>query len=389
MDQKTAALLALYQSRGFLDARVTPKITDDYGNVPGRRYVTFQIQEGVRTTVNKLSLAGIDARRSADKLWPALLCKPMQPYSNERARSDRDRILDYLGDHGYTHASAEWRTTPGHRPPVDLEFDVAPGQQDRIQHIVILGNDHARLELDKSRVAFPRRRAASTKARWPSRSASFTISASLTRSRSLPRKNRLPIRTRPCWWAWRRLAAGASVTARVSKSNAWAATRPKARSRPVPRGSLSLTRLDVGGRGQTFSMGGRVSYIDTGADAGYLIPRLFNRDDLDLRIKGSDRSFARGTDVHGGSQASFRQRGETLPRHVSADRAVQLPAGAGPGYLQSGCAGRGSPLQPARDCGNDGGNLYRRSPRRSFGRDARVLHAGQCRGRLDGFRIAV
>ncbi len=67
--------------------------------------------------------------------------------------------------------------------------------------------------------------------------------------------------------------------------------QPRGEYKASPRLSLSLTRLDVGGRGQTFSMGGRLSNIDTGANMGYLIPRLFNRDDLSLRVNGLvDRS---------------------------------------------------------------------------------------------------
>ena len=66
---------------------------------------------------------------------------------------------------------------------------------------------------------------------------------------------------------------------------------PQGQYKESPRLSLSLTRLDVGGRGQTFSMSGRLSNIDTGANMGYLIPRLLNRDDLSLRINGLvDRS---------------------------------------------------------------------------------------------------
>ena len=74
------------------------------------------------------------------------LSKPAQPYSLERAHADRDRILDYLADHGYTHAAANWRTTPAKSAhQVDLEFQIVPGAQDRIQHIVVLGNEHVRL----------------------------------------------------------------------------------------------------------------------------------------------------------------------------------------------------------------------------------------------------
>ena len=305
VEQKTAALLALYESRGFLDARVKPKINDDYQGAPGRRHVTFDIQEGARTTVNKLSLLGVDPA-VRDKLWPALLCKPMRPYSTDRARSDRDRILDYLGDQGYTHASANWRVTPsGQAHRVDLQFDVAPGPHERIQHIVVLGNEHARLGLvdrelhfrdgqpvDQSAVAESQRKLYNlgifnqvqiTPQEEPASDTERTMLVGLEEARR---------------WS---LGYGAGFEVQRLGSNT-----PQGTFKASPRGSLSLTRLDVGGRGQTFSMGGRLSYIDTGADAGYLIPRLFNRDDLDLRIKGlTDRSREVLTFTEDLSQASI------------------------------------------------------------------------------------
>jgi outer membrane protein assembly factor BamA len=67
--------------------------------------------------------------------------------------------------------------------------------------------------------------------------------------------------------------------------------QPQGQFKASPRLSLDLTRLDVGGRDQTFSMGGRLSNLDTGASMTYLIPRLLNRRDLSLRVNGLvDRS---------------------------------------------------------------------------------------------------
>ena len=290
VDQKTSALLALYQSRGFLDARVTPKITDDYGNVPGRRYVTFQIQEGVRTTVHELSLAGIDLA-TRNKLWPALLCKPAQPYSNERARTDRDRILDYLGDHGYTHASAEWHTTAsGLAHQLNLEFDIAPGLQDRIRRIVILGNRRARLSLIDRELLFRDGQPLNQSAVAESQRKLYNLGI-FNQVQITPQEEPASDTEKTLLVGLeeaRRWSLGYGVGFEVQRLGS---NTPQGTFKASPRGSLSLTRLDVGGRGQTFSMGGRLSYIDTGADAGYLIPRLFNRDDLDLRIKGLiDRS---------------------------------------------------------------------------------------------------
>jgi outer membrane protein assembly complex protein YaeT len=285
VEQKTAVLLALYQSRGFLDARITPAIDDNFEGTAGRRYVTLVIQEGERTTVHTLTLAGIDADAER-KLWPSLLSKPTQPYSLERAHADRDTILDYLADHGYTHAAASWRTTPAQiAHQVDLEFQITPGAQDHIQHIVILGNEHVRPGLvnrellihdgepiSQSAVLESQRRLYDlgifnqvqvTPQEEPASDTEKTLLVGMEESRR---------------WI---LGYGGGFDIQKLGSN-----QPQGQYKESLRLSLGLTRLDVGGRGQTFSMGGRLSNIDTGANMGYLIPRLLNRDDLSLRISG-------------------------------------------------------------------------------------------------------
>jgi outer membrane protein assembly complex protein YaeT len=290
VDQKISTLVALYQSRGYLDARISPAISDSFGGVPGHRYVTFVIQEGPRTTVSTLTLKGIDSA-TQNKLWPLLVSKPTRPYSLEGAHADRDRILDYLGDHGYIHAAASWRAEPAQiAHQVDLEFQVVPGAQDRIQRIVVLGNKHARLSLvnrevhfhdgepvNQSEVLESQRRLYNlgifnqvqiTPQDQPTSDTEKTLLVGLEESRR---------------WI---LGYGGGFEVQKLGSN-----QPQGQYKESPRLSLSLTRLDVGGRGQTFSMGGRLSNIDTGANMGYLIPRMFNRDDLSLRINGLvDRS---------------------------------------------------------------------------------------------------
>ena len=285
VEQKVAALLALYQSRGYLDTRITPAINDNLGSVPGRRYVTLVIQEGERTTVHILTLVGIDAATES-KLWPSLLSKPAQPYSLERAQADRDRILDYLADHGYTHAAANWRTTPAKSAhQVDLEFQIVPGAQDRIQRIVVLGNDHVRLGLVNRELLIHDGEPISQSAVLESQRRLYDLGifnqvqvTPQEESSSDTEKTLLVGLEESRRWI---LGYGGGFEVQRLGSN-----QPQGQYKESPRLSLDLTRLDVGGRGQTFSVGGRLSNIDTGANMGYLIPRLLNRDDLSLRING-------------------------------------------------------------------------------------------------------
>ncbi len=290
VDQKIATLLALYQSRGFLDSQITPAIDDNYAGAAGRRYVTLVIQEGARTTICHLTMLGIDAATER-KLWPSLASKPLQPYALEQAHADRDRILDYLANHGYTRATASWRTTPAKSPhQVDLEFNIVPGDQDRIQRIVVLGNEHVRAGLVNRELL--------VHAGEPINQSAVLESQQRLYSLGVFNQVQIQPQDQPASDTEKTLLVGVGESRRWSlgygggfEVQKLGSNQPQGQYKESPRLSLDLTRLDVGGRGQTFSLGGRLSNIDTGANMGYLIPRLLNRDDLSLRFNGLvDRS---------------------------------------------------------------------------------------------------
>ena len=69
LDHDVKAITAHYQSRGYLDVKVTPQVDDHYANVPHDLFVTFNIEEGPRTTVGKLSLEGVLRRHELAALW--------------------------------------------------------------------------------------------------------------------------------------------------------------------------------------------------------------------------------------------------------------------------------------------------------------------------------
>ena len=290
VEQKTAALVALYHAEGFLQVRVTPAINDNYQDVSRRRFVTFEITEGPRTTVESVSITGLDAPIQ-NKIWPLLMLKQATPFSAERALADRDHILDYLGDNGYTQARVEWQMTPAdHLDRVDVRFAVTPGPQQRIRHVVLLGNEHARAGLVNRQLLFRDGEPVSQSALAESQRKLYNLGI-FNQIQITPQEVPVSNTDKTMLVGMeesRRWSLGYGIGFEVQRLGS---NTPQGTFKASPRGSLSLTRLDVGGRGQTFSMGGRLSYIDTGADAGYLIPRLLNRDDLDLRIKALvDRS---------------------------------------------------------------------------------------------------
>ena len=289
VERKTAAVLGIYQARGFLDARVKPEI-DDHFESTSRRYVTFVIQEGERTTVHNLTLTGTDDATQA-KLRPSLLSQPAKPYSLERTRTDRDSILDYLADHGFLHGSASWHVTPlqsAHQ--VDVEFIITPGTQERIQHLVIVGNNHTRQGIVRRELKIHEGEPISQSALLDSQRRLYDVGI-FNQVQITPQEENSS-------------DADKTVLVGVEEARRWTvgygggvevqrlgSNQPQGAIKASPRLSLDVTRLNVGGRGQTFSMGGRLSNLDTGANMGYFFPRLLNREDLSLRVNGLvDRS---------------------------------------------------------------------------------------------------
>jgi outer membrane protein assembly complex protein YaeT len=313
LENKGNTLTALYQSKGFLEVRISPRVEDHFRDQTGHWFVTFQVEEGLQTTVHQLALTGISGNMQK-ALWPSLLTKPAQPYSPGRAAADRDTISNYLANLGYAQAEVSWHASPvNEQHQVDLEFLVEPGKQERIQRIVVLGNEHTRLgvirrelvihqgqPLNQDNVADSQRRLYElgmfnqvqiAPQDLPDSEAEKTVLVAVEESRR-----------------WTLGYGGGLEVQRLGSNN------PQGTFKASPRISLDLHRLDVGGREQTFTLWGRLSYLDTGAGASYVIPYLFNRRDLSLRINGlvdRSRDVLTFTDDQKGASVTVEKRFST------------------------------------------------------------------------------
>lgn len=290
LENKLSALTALYESRGFLDVRISPRVDDHFLSLAAHRFVTFQVEEGPQITVHQLILSGVSSDMQK-ALWPSLLTKPPQPYSPERAGTDRDTISNYLADRGYSQASVSWHASPvNEQHQVDLVFLIEPGKQERIQRIVVLGNEHTRLGVIRRELLIRQGQPLNQD----------TVADSQRRLYGLGMFNQVQIAAQNQTSS----ETAKTVLVAVEESRRWTlgyggglevqrlgSNQPQGSFKASPRLSLDLHRLDVGGHAQTFTLWGRLSDIETGGGMGYVIPYLANRRDLSLRINGLvDRS---------------------------------------------------------------------------------------------------
>jgi outer membrane protein insertion porin family len=97
------SLLTLYQSNGFLEAKVDAQTLDNYQGVEGQLFVRFVIQEGKQSRVASLSIEGNHAFKE-DELLPYVASTPGQPYSDYNVATDRDNILALYYNEGFPAA---------------------------------------------------------------------------------------------------------------------------------------------------------------------------------------------------------------------------------------------------------------------------------------------
>ena len=310
LENKLSTLTTLYQSRGYLDVRVTTRLNDHYREQANHWFITFLVEEGIQTTVRQMAISGISSQmRKA--LWPSLLTKPDRPYSPGRAAADRDAISDYLANLGYTQAEVNWRSAPlSAQHQVDVDFSVELGPQERIRRIVVLGNEHTRIGVIRRELVIHPGEPLSQDNVGQSQSHLYGLGmfsqvqiAPQEAAASETEKTVLVAVQESRRWT---LGYGGGLEVQRLGSN-----NPQGTFKASPRLSLDLHRLDVGGRDQTYTLWGRLSYLETGGGTTYNIPNLANRRDLSLRINGLadvTRDVLTFTDVEEGGSVTVEKR---------------------------------------------------------------------------------
>jgi outer membrane protein insertion porin family len=183
VDADAQSMQTLYQANGFLDAKVTPDVEDNYKGKEGVLFIAFAVQEGKQTRVASLAIEGIHAFKE-EELLGVVGSTPGQPYSDFGVTADRDNILALYFNEGFPEATfsataervppsaldasnqetssssrnGSSSATPKKEEPkrearlpaeqadaVRLVYHVQEGPQTRVRRVLISGYEHTRL----------------------------------------------------------------------------------------------------------------------------------------------------------------------------------------------------------------------------------------------------
>lgn len=138
-----AAIKALYVSNGFRDVEVTTKVDDNYEDAANHFAIHIDISEGAQTLVGAFRIVGNEKLDA--KTFPDLNTREGQPYSEQSLASDREAILNYYFNRGFSNAALDINTQPSSQPNrEDVTYKIQEGEQFFVNRVLITGLDHTR-----------------------------------------------------------------------------------------------------------------------------------------------------------------------------------------------------------------------------------------------------
>ncbi len=144
-DEET--LQGLYQTNGFLDAKVSSSVAADYKGKPNDLSVAFRISQGSQWTLEQLEFEGLTEADLAT-LRGQLVSQKGQPFAEVNISADRDRILQYLFSRGFLNATFRYRQIPDTSThTVHLIYTIRRGPQEFVRKVIVSGLDKTRPSL--------------------------------------------------------------------------------------------------------------------------------------------------------------------------------------------------------------------------------------------------
>jgi len=132
-------LEAFYKDRGYVEFEIE---STQVSITPARDqvYITVNVNEGEKYTVNDVSLVGELKDVRAEDLKRLLIVSKGQVFSQARVTATEERLTQALGNSGYTFATATGVPRINDDGTVDLEFIVDAGNRAYVRRITFSGN---------------------------------------------------------------------------------------------------------------------------------------------------------------------------------------------------------------------------------------------------------
>jgi outer membrane protein assembly complex protein YaeT len=279
-----ANLQALYVSNGFREAKIQTNVEDNYRGASQHLAVHIHIEEGPQTTVGSFHIAG--NQKIATTAFPELNTSEGQPYSEQNLANDRESILNYYFNHGFSNATLDITTRPSPTQPgrEDIDFIIFEGEQFFVKQVMVGGLDHTRDYVVQREVQVTAGQPLSQQDILETQSKLYDVgifsqvdAAVQNPEGSDPQKNVL-VQVQEA----KRYTFTYDLGLEFETGLPSGTSSPTGSTGASPRVGFDITRLNVGGRNQTLIFQSHVGRLQQRGLVSYEIPKLLNNDRFKL-----------------------------------------------------------------------------------------------------------
>ncbi|MFZ0814616.1 MAG: POTRA domain-containing protein [Candidatus Sulfotelmatobacter sp.] len=279
-----ATLQTMYVANGFRQAKIQTKVDDNYHHSDNRLAVHIQIEEGPQTVVGTLQIVG--NQKVSANAFPELNTSANQPYSEQNLANDRESILNYYFNHGFSNATLEITTTPTSGQPnrEDVTYTIQEGEQFFVNQVMVGGLDHTRDYVVQREIQVAAKQPLSQGDLLDTQSKLYDLgifsqvdTAVQNPEGTDPQKNVLVQVQEAKRYTFTYGLGLEFETGLPAGSNS-----PSGDTGVSPRVEFDITRLNVGGRDQTLTFQSHVGRLQQRGLVSYEIPKLFNNNRFKL-----------------------------------------------------------------------------------------------------------
>lgn len=284
-----SAVKNLYQANGFLNVKVSGDLQDNYEGKQNEMQVAIRIDEGPQTLVNALTVEGVTSYTVAS-LEQSLSNEQGQPFSESNVVSDRDAITYYYYDRGFPSVQFDSTATPvpGQPQRMNVVYKITEGQRVYVDRVLITGLNHTRPYIVNRQMRISDGDPLSQSRMVDSQRRLYSLglfnevdTAIQNPDGQEPSKDVLFNLAEAKRWTFR---YGGGIE--FATGNIPTTSNPQGKTGVSPNGVLEITRLNMFGRDQTFSIRGRIGLLTRRGLVSYDAPRLFHRENWRIIVSG-------------------------------------------------------------------------------------------------------
>jgi outer membrane protein assembly complex protein YaeT len=277
----------LYRSNGFLQAKVTADVNDNYLGQNGHIQVIVNIEEGQQTTVGKLTIEGNTAF-SEQEIRALISAGEGQPYSDTTLINDQTEVMNAYTNRGFPRVKFEHSATPEAGDPnkIDVSYKITEGPQVFVDRVLFAGLHFTRPFVVEREMKIRSGQPLSQRQMLDSQNGLYDMGIfnEVDMAVQNPDGEATHKNVNFQMTEAKRYNFNYGAGLEVQTGQPGGTANPQGKTGVSPRVSFDVTRLNFRGRNHTITLKTRYGNLEKLGLLGYTQPRWFDAESLSLNL---------------------------------------------------------------------------------------------------------